>query len=262
MRILIITVAGKATRFSESVGFPCLKCLYNENSVEESLLYSMIHQDETFDYYVIVGGFMYEELESAIKRDFADFGDRILLVKNEHYADYGSGYSLYLALLRIKDMDYTEVVFAEGDLYVDRESFRKICENPRNVITCNREPILAQSAVAFYYDTNYGIHYIYDTEHSCLEIKEPFMGIYNSGQIWKFTNADYLKEIMYSLTEKERRGTNLVLIQKYFGGLAGSEYDVITFEDWFNCNTVSDYKKCRTSCATKQRRNEVKNENA
>lgn len=245
MKILIVTVAGKATRFSESLGYPCLKCLYYENNVQESLLYTMLHQNVQFDYYVIVGGFMYDELELAIQKDFKEFGDKILLVKNEHYADYGSGYSLYLALLKIRDMNFEEVIFAEGDLYVDRESFRKVCDDSQNVITCNTEAILAKSAVAFYFDRNYGIHYIYDTEHSFLEIKEPFLGIFNSGQIWKFADANHLRRIMDSLTENEWHGTNLVLVQKYFGSLKEYEYSIITFRKWVNCNTISDYKKCR-----------------
>lgn len=244
LRILIVTVAGMSSRFSESLGRPCLKCLYYENRIEESLLYAMLHQDVEFDYYVVVGGFMYDTLKSAIDRDFREFGDRLLLVKNEHYADYGSGYSLYLGLQKIMDRDFDEVIFAEGDLYVDRESFRKIYDSTNNVITCNTEPILASKAVAFYFDKNYGIHYIYDTAHSKLEINEPFQGIFNSGQIWKFVNADRIRKAVQSISEKEWQGTNLVLIQEYFGSLAKSEYDMLTFKKWVNCNTISDYKKC------------------
>ncbi|MDE6913302.1 MAG: hypothetical protein K2P35_06360, partial [Lachnospiraceae bacterium] len=95
MKILIVTVAGMSSRFSQSLGHSCLKCLYYENHIEDSLLYTMLHQDRTFDYYVIVGGFMYDDLKAAIEEEFKEFGDKILLVKNEHYADYGSGYSLY-----------------------------------------------------------------------------------------------------------------------------------------------------------------------
>ena len=243
LRILIVTVAGMSSRFSESLGRPCLKCLYYEKCIEESLLYTMLHQNGMFDYYVIVGGFMYDVLETTIEKDFKEFGDRLFLVKNEHYADYGSGYSLYLGLQKIADKDFDEVVFAEGDLYVDRESFKKICDDAKNVITCNTEPILANKAVAFYFDKNYGIHYIYDTSHSFLEINEPFQGIFNSGQIWKFADADRLKKMMQMIDEKEWQGTNLVLIQEYFGGLGKNEYDIVTLKKWVNCNTIHDYKK-------------------
>lgn len=33
MRILLVTVAGLSSRFSQSVGYPCLKCLYHEEKV-------------------------------------------------------------------------------------------------------------------------------------------------------------------------------------------------------------------------------------
>lgn len=246
MKILIITVAGIASRFSESVGYPSLKCLYTENGIEETLLYRILNHNRQFDYYVIVGGFMYEELEAAIKENFNEFGDRLLLVKNEHYADLGSGYSLYLAFKKILDMDidFDEIVFAEGDLYVDSESFMKVCKNTKDVITCNTEAILSEKAVAFYFDIDYKIHYIYDTKHSTLEIREPFRGIFNSGQIWKFADAKHLKRVIYSMDETDWEGTNLVLIQNYFGSLAMGEYDVVTFKEWVNCNTISDYNKC------------------
>ncbi len=242
MKILIVTVAGLSARFSQSLGYSCLKCLYYENRPEESLLHRMLCRDSGFDRWVIVGGFLYEELENALKRDFGDFQDKITLVKNDHYADYGSGYSLYLALDKIKDMDFSEAVFAEGDLYVDRDSFRKVCSSPRNVITCSQEPILANKAVAFYFDAGYGIHYIYDTEHSALEIREPFLGIFNSGQIWKFADPERLRRIVESAGEREKRGTNLELIQRYFGDLSREQYEIVTFKQWINCNTVSDYR--------------------
>lgn len=243
MKILIITVAGMSSRFSESLGYSCLKCLYNENGIEESLLYTMIHQNGEFDYYVIVGGFKYDELKVVVEQEFSEIGGKILLVRNEHYDDYGSGYSLYLALERIKDMDFTEVVFAEGDLYVDRENFRKVYESVRDVVTCNTEMITADKAVAFYFDKNNGIHYIYDTDHDVLEINEPFRAIYNSGQIWKFVNSKRLRETMSLMTEREWYGTNLALIQKYFGNFERDQYDIVTFKEWINCNTLADYKK-------------------
>lgn len=243
LKILIVTVAGMSSRFSESLGYPCLKCLYHEGNIKDSLLYRMLHRNDEFDYYVVVGGFRYEELEKVIATDFEEFGDRIILVKNEHYADYGSCYSLYLGLERIKDLDFDEVVFAEGDLYVDEESFQKIYQAPNNVITCNQEAIWANKAVAFYYDTDNRLHYIYDTSHSALEIREPFLGIFNSGQIWKFADRERLRQVLASVDIKEWKGTNLVLVQKYFGALNGDEYDVVTFQEWINCNTVSDYKR-------------------
>ena len=243
LKILIITVAGMSSRFSHSLGYSCLKCLYNENCIEESLLYTMIYQNIEFDYYVIVGGFKYEELKLAIEKDFQDIQQKIILVENVHYEEYGSGYSLYLALEKIKDMNFSEVVFAEGDLYVDREEFRAVYESNCDVVTCNTEKIMADKAVAFYFDKQNVIHYIYDIGHDTFSINEPFRAIYNSGQIWKFSNAKQLRETINAMSESEWYGTNLVLIQNYFGQLKREQYEIITLHTWINCNTISDYHK-------------------
>lgn len=245
LKILIITVAGMSTRFSESLGYTCLKCLYHQNSIEESLLYKILHHNVKFDYYVVVGGFMFEELSSVIAKYFQEFEDKIFLIQNTHYQDYASGYSLYLGLEQVQGMDFDEIVFAEGDLYVDEESFQRIYNTHNNVITCNQEPIFANNAVAFYLDINDGIHYIYDTNHLALEIKEPFIGILNSGQVWKFTDPERLRQAITDVTKQEWQGTNLALIQKYFGGICKKDYEVVTFREWVNCNTISDYEKIK-----------------
>ena len=52
-----------------------------------------------------------------------------------------------------------------------------------------------------------------------------------------------MREITVSAGERELKGTNLELIQRYFGDLHKDEYNIVTFETWINCNTVSDYKK-------------------
>lgn len=243
MKILLITAAGLSQRFSESIGRPCLKCIYYENNIKESLLYKILHKNPDFDRYVIVGGFKFEELKRAIDTYFGDFAGRIVLIENDKYREYGSGYSLYLGLTAVKEMDFDQLVFAEGDLFIDSESFRAVCESPKNVVTCSREAILAKKAVAFYYDTNYGIHYIYDTDHSALEIKEPFLGIFNSGQIWKFADRQQLFEAVSRLDDAKWQGTNLNLIQEYFGELAQDEYEIVEFKEWVNCNTIYDFEK-------------------
>lgn len=241
MKILLITVAGMSERFSKSIGYSCLKCIYYKNNIKESLLYRMVSQGKEFDRIIIVGGFKYDELEYTIDNFFGDLRDRIILTQNDKYSEYGSGYSLYRGLEIAKEMDFDELVFAEGDLYVDSESLRKVSEIPNNVITCNSEPILANRAVAFYYDSQYNIHYIYDTSHSALEIKEPFLGIFNSGQIWKFADRKRLMEAMAQVGSEEWQGTNLNLIQKYFGKLDRQEYEIVEFREWVNCNTVEDF---------------------
>ncbi len=240
---MIITVAGVASRFSQSIGRPCLKCLYYKNDIRESLLYHILCQNREIDKYVIVGGFQFEELERSIRLYFQEFRDRIMLVRNEMYEAYGSGYSLYLGLDAIKDLMYDELVFAEGDLWVDDESFQRVWETHGNVITCNNEAILASKSVAFYYDREYRIHYIFDTTHSLLEIREPFQGIFNSGQIWKFFRRDCVLRAMSELTQEEWQETNLGFIQRYFGCLGREEYQIVNLQKWINCNTKEDFDK-------------------
>lgn len=242
MRVLIITVAGMSERFSKSLGRKCLKCIYYLNSIKESLLYRLVHQVTEVDKYIIVGGFMYDQLETVIGREFADCIDKMILVKNEKFEEYGSGYSLYMGLQKAMELDFDELIFAEGDLFVDTDSLQKVVASERDVITCNKEAILADKAVAFYYDEQYGIHYIYDTDHHVFQIKGSFLGIFNSGQIWKFTQADRVRTV-YTAIKDEWKGTNLVFIQRYFQGLDQKDYSIVQFEKWINCNTISDFKK-------------------
>lgn len=245
MRVLLLTVAGLSSRFSRSVGYECLKCIYHENGIEESLLYRMLHRGVEFDRTVIVGGFQFHELEEVINRDFPGMREKIQLVYNGQYREYGSGYSLYKGLDAVVGLEFDELVFAEGDLYVDRESFRRVCSSEQDAVTTNSEAILAEKAVAFYYDREYGIHYLYDTGHSLIQIQEPFRGIFNSGQIWKFTQTERLRESFGALSGGDWRGTNLALIQQYFGGLGRDEYRVINLDTWINCNTIEDFRKIR-----------------
>lgn len=240
---MIITVAGVASRFSQSIGRPCLKCLYHQNNIRDSLLYHILHQNPGVDRYVIVGGFQFDELQRTIDQYYGEFHDRIVLVKNEMYEEYGSGYSLFLGLEKVSELEYEELVFAEGDLWVDNESFERIWKTQRNVITCNKEAILASKSVAFYYDSQYYIHYIFDTNHFMLEIKEPFLGIFNSGQIWKFSQRERVLDAMSQLTQRDWIGTNLNFIQQYFGLLKKEEYEVVNLEKWVNCNTIDDFKR-------------------
>ncbi len=243
MKALLITVAGLSSRFSESLGRACLKCIYYEDGPHETLLYQMMHQNNEFDCYIIVGGFRYQELTEYVGTYLHDFGERIVLVENKAYEKYGSGYSLYLGIQEAIRCGCDELIFAEGDLYVDRASFTRIYHAERNVITASREPILAKKAVAFYFNEQQHIRYIYDTSHSSLEIKEPFLGIFNSGQIWKFTDKERISDAFSAISESGWQGTNLTFIQKYFEGLTDKDYEIVNFETWINCNTISDYRK-------------------
>lgn len=243
MKVLIITVAGISSRFSKSVGRSLLKCIYYRNDPSEALLYKMICGNPEFDKYIVVGGFMYDALQQYVNRYLYVYLDKIVMVHNEAYEKYGSGYSLYLGMEESFRQNADEVVFAEGDLYVDAESFNKVYSSDKNVITINREKISANKSVVFYYDINNKIHYIYDTNHNALEIEEPFTAISNSGQIWKFADKERMKNVFDNIEDGDWKGTNLVYIQKYFEDLSEQDYEAVEFTIWINCNTIEDFER-------------------
>jgi hypothetical protein len=242
MKILIVTVAGCSTRFRESLGKDVLKCLYYENDIKDSLLCRIIHQPVAFDKYIIVGGYQFKTLKETIERDYAEYHDRIVLVENTYFDVYGSGYSLYCGLKEALKYPYDEIVFAEGDLFFDTESFVKVFNSDNSVITCNADSICANKAVAFYFDEKKDIHYIYDTGHNSFCIKEPFLAIYNSAQIWKFTDKTLLEKVWQAMDDKDWHGTNLVMIENYFGKLDAKDYSIVKFKNWINCNTITDFE--------------------
>lgn len=242
MKSLIITVAGKSTRFNKDTKENVLKCLYYEGSAERSLIYQQVSKAYPYvDEIIIVGGYKYEDLESFVPVYLKDFNDKIRLAYNEHFEDYGSGFSLIRGIGNLSD-NCEEVTFIEGDLFFDTDSFVQLLTSEKSILTLNQEPILSNKAVAVYVDETDHIHYIYDTNHSNLFIPVPFKAIYNSGQMWKFANAARVKEILGELSQEQIEGTNLEIIQKYFGELEGNQYDTITIKNWFNCNTVMDYR--------------------
>lgn len=247
MRVFLTTVAGSATRFSESIGKPTVKCIYNREDPAKTLLNHMLTQASDYDLFVVVGGFLINELEDYINTNLpSKFSEKVMLVNNEQYAEYGSGWSLYLGLdaaLKIYGKDITEVLFAEGDLFVDDESFSSVAGTKNSVITINSEAIKANKAVALYYDLENVPHYIYDTAHGQLKIDEPFTAVYNSGQIWKFTDIELLTDLVLNGDPERFTGTNLVLINEYFQKLAknGETIDIISMKTWINCNTINDF---------------------
>lgn len=242
-RSLIITVAGMSSRFNKDTEIDVLKCLYYEDTPTHSLLNIQIH--ETFDLVdeiIIVGGYKFGDLEMFVCNQLADVNHKLKLVYNAHYYDYGSGYSLLKGLEAVSN-DATEIVFIEGDLLFDSGSVKRIIDSTKDVISVNNEPILSNKAVALYFDADDFPHYIYDTRHSFLEIHEPFTAIYNSGQIWKFMDPGRVRDICRSLTSQQEQGTNLEIIQKYFGTCKSSQLDIVRIGFWFNCNTVADYQQ-------------------
>lgn len=243
MKILIITVAGESTRFGKSIGKDCLKCLYFKNSYKESLLYKTIFRDESFDKYVIVGGYRFNDLLSFADKYLSAVKDKLVILENKRYHDYGSGYSLYFGVKYAVESGFDNLVFAEGDLWVDKESFLNVSGAASDFITFNRESIDAQKSVVFYYDTDNTVHYLYDTSHNNLEIKEPFVSVYNSGQIWGFADYNAVKRVFDGMPIDGWYGTNLVFIQNYFGNRNKNSYMLAELKEWYNCNTVADYNK-------------------
>ena len=243
MKVLVITVAGTSTRFSKSIGKECLKCIYFTNSYKDALLYKTIYRDNTFDKYIIVGGYKFDELKIYTDKYLSPLKDKIVLLENTHFQDYGSGYSLYIGIDYAIKCGFDQLVFAEGDLWVDSESFLNISESDKDVITYNRESIDAHKSVVFYYDAENRVHYLYDTTHNFLQIKEPFISVYNSGQIWKFSDYNKAKNILEEMPVEDWYGTNLVFIQNYFGLMNKNDYQLAELKEWYNCNTVGDYNK-------------------
>ena len=242
MKSLIITVAGMSSRFNRDTKEDVLKCLYHEGNTGLSLLSQQVHKVYGLvDEIIVVGGYRYEDLVAFIRQELNDVNSKIKCIFNEHYHDYGSGYSLLKGIEFVSD-GADEITFIEGDLFFSTESVTKIINSPNDVISVNDEPIKSNKAVAFYFDVAYYPHYIYDTSHSCLEIHEPFTAIYNSGQMWKFKNPIRVREICQFLTPEQKQGTNLEIIQKYFGSIRESLLEIVRVKDWYNCNTVADYR--------------------
>ena len=243
MKYLIITVAGTATRFNRDTQEDTLKCLYYTDDPKFALLPQLLSNCGVYDKYIIVGGYLYEKLEHFVKNELKSYGDKIELVYNEHFQDYGSGYSLYKGIEAVRE--FGEVTFVEGDLYFARETFKQVYDSEKSVITINREPIYSNKAVALYVNAEGKPRYLYDTNHQTLTVPEPFKAIFNSGQMWKFKSSKRLHEAVNSLSEEQLQGTNLEIVQAYFGELNADEYDVVTFNEWYNCNTVTDYNQVR-----------------
>lgn len=239
---------GFTVRTLERLGISCvnrdtkeetLKCLYYTDEPQYALLAQLLKNCGEYDKYILVGGYLYEKLGRFVKNELSGYGKKIELVYNEHFKDYGSGYSLYKGIEAIKEAG--DVTFVEGDLFFMATDFRQVYNSPKSVITINREPIYSNKAVALYINVDGKPRYLYDTNHQTLTVSEPFKAIFNSGQMWKFSSSERLLKTVDSLTKEQLQGTNLEIIQAYFSDMNSEEYDVVTFTDWFNCNTVADY---------------------
>ena len=232
-----------SSRFNKETEKDVLKCLYYEGDPKDSLLSAQILKTyDLVDEIIVVGGYKYDDLLRFLHLYIKDDSHKIKTVYNEHYFDYGSGGSLLQGIEQVSGQA-DEIIFIEGDLFFDSETIQHLVLSDKDAISINQDPITSDKAVVLYFDARQHPHYIYDTNHTCLEIREPFSAIYNSGQMWKFLKPDRVREICQRLTPEQRRGTNLEIIQGYFGHLCHSDLNIIKAATWYNCNTVTDYRE-------------------
>lgn len=245
MRAAIIAAAGLSSRFNE--GLPeekrQLKAIYHEPGSRDTLLWHLAGNCSFADEIIIVGGYRYESLKEYAENEIADAVDsRVTAVYNSHYKDLSSGYSFYTGLEEAFSREgLDEILFVEGDLDIDRESFQSVIACKNDVLTYNREPIYSGRAVVLYQTGDGRYRYAYNSSHGLLEIGCPFRCILNSGQLWKFTDMKRLKLAAGHFLETDKSGTNLLIIQDYLDRNPGKDISLAGLDRWTNCNTREDF---------------------
>ena len=249
MKTAVITVAGVSSRFNRGIAEKdkCLKAIYRESEEGETLLLHLLNHCQYADKIIVVGGYKFNELEDYIKKGISpEFRKKIVLIDNPYYKELSSGYSLYLGLQEaFKNQGIEEILFVEGDLDIDRKSFKKVIEANADVLTYNNELIYAEKAVIFYQDKEKHYHYLFNAEHGLLRIDEPFSCIFNSGQLWKFIHIEVLKKASQIFFETNREKTNLAIIQEYIDRVSQKDICVLGLERWVNCNTREDFHQIK-----------------
>jgi len=209
----------------------------------------MLEKVSYADGIVIVGGYKYGDLVEYISTQIPQkLREKISTVYNDHYSDLSSGYSLYLGIKESLEnfVDIDEILFVEGDLDIDSESFDNVVKSSKNVLTFNHEPIYSNKAVVLYQNENDEYHYLFNSDHGLLSLDESFKAIFNSGQTWKFKDMNLLRIANDNFYENIIEDTNLGIIQKYFDLLEDNQgIDIIGLNHWVNCNTREDYKLIR-----------------
>lgn len=243
MTTAIITVAGVSSRFNKNFDEHYLKAIYFEENVLDTLMYKLLEKFSTVDKIIVVGGYKYRELEKYLRENVrGEFLKKITLICNEFFQTYSSGYSLYVGLNQAFEDDARTVIFAEGDLDVDAVSIANVIHSPKNVVTYTSDPIYSEKSVVFYRNSDDRYRYAFNREHGLLTIDEPFKCIFNSGQIWKFTDIEKLKIANRKFYEEAREDTNLGIIQRYLEDVPFDEVELIHLVHWLNCNTRDDYR--------------------
>ena len=240
-RSAIITLAGKSSRFSRSVGHVCHKSLYQDTPDDNTLLAMQLQllTQAGFREIILVGGFCFDALEEFVKK--SHFEIPIKLVNNKHYEDLGSCYSLCLGIDAVS-CDASSVLFMEGDLLFDDKTFLELVSKEDDAITSTHSIVDARTSVAFYVTPKGNLRYEYDGNHKVLQVREPFVKIGDSGQVWQFANVKRLKDCIKHYDVAEWSGINLVPILDYYRDIDANAIRVCQFRVWFNCNTISDYR--------------------
>ena len=243
MKIAIITIAGISSRFNEGIDEDqkVLKSLYTETDKKDTLLYHLMQKCSYADHIILVGGYKFDDLSAFYQDELKAEFPHVSLVENEHFADLGSGYSLYLGIQEALQLNPDEILFVEGDLDIDGESFRGVVEAKRSVLTYTYEPIYANKAVVLYKDDKDRYRYAFNSAHGLLSIESAFSCILNSGQTWKFTDVRKLQSANGKFYRESKEDTNLRIIQNYLD--AGAEAEILPLKRWTNCNTRDDYRK-------------------
>ncbi len=243
MKIAIITNAGISSRFNDGIPEEVkkLKAIYYENDSKDTLLYHQLIKCSYADKIVLVGGYKFEDLKEYVEGLGRELQTKVILVRNDHFKDLGSGYSLYLGLEEAFKYEPDEILFIEGDLDIDDSSFDRVVLSSKSVLTYTYEPIYANKAVVLCKDDNDHYRYAFNSSHGMLTIDFPFSCILNSGQTWKFTEIDKLMPANKKFYENAKGDTNLKIIQNYLD--LGADVELIPLKRWTNCNTRDDYKK-------------------
>lgn len=249
LRIAVITVAGISSRFNDGIceEKKTLKAIYSDCDKGQTLLSHLISQCSYADIIIVVGGYKYNDLNAYIEDEIPDsLRNKIMIVQNEHYIDFASGYSLYLGLEdAFKKKNIQDILFVEGDLDIDDCSFWSVVMSDKTVLTSTYETIEANKSVVFYKDSGGRYRYAFDSQHGLLHITEPFSEIRNSGQLWKFTDIEALRKANEEFFITDMGGTNLSIIQKYLDQISPDSIEIIRLKEWTNCNTREDYLKIK-----------------
>lgn len=247
MKAAIITAAGISSRFNAGTAEEekCLKSIYQESKGGDTLLLHLLIHCSYAEKIIVVGGYRFQDLEAYIKNDLPkSLSSKVVLVCNPYYEKRSSGYSLYVGLKEaFKERELKEVLFVEGDLDIDEDSFRKVIKSDSDVLTYNYKPINTKNAVVLYRTQDNRYHYAFNTHHGLLTIKDSFSCILNSGQLWKFTDINALTEACRIFHEGNQEGTNLAIIQEYIDRIAQEHIAVLGLRRWTNCNTREDFHK-------------------